>query len=146
MDEKTHKTVIEYTQVACLDILVLCEDRYLLVKRELFPAPEWWALGGRIFLEETVDEAIVRIAKNEAGLDVTPKRLLGVETTKFERGPYENQPITTFNAVYLATAKSFDVKLDANHSAFEWRSISDNIDSSLHPYVRNFISIAFLET
>ena len=145
MDEQTHKLVIDNVPLACIDLLILCQDKYLLIKRERFPVPVYWLPGGRVFLNEPLDDAAKRIAKDECGLDITIKRLIGAESTVFERGPYENQGINTINLIYLGLSDSFDVKLDANHSDYRWDSCSGNIDSSLHPYVRNFISAAFLE-
>ena len=51
----------------------------VLVKRKIQPALGQWHLpGGGVLFGETLEEAVLRVAKNEIGISVVVKRLVGV--------------------------------------------------------------------
>ncbi|MBI5159206.1 NUDIX hydrolase [Candidatus Micrarchaeota archaeon] len=55
------------------------ENEVLLVKRGTEPFKGWWAIpGGFMEFNETAEQAVAREVKEETGLDVKVKRLLGV--------------------------------------------------------------------
>jgi mutator protein MutT len=59
--------------------VVLRGAEVLLVKRAAEPMAGAWSLpGGRLEVGETVEQAVVREAREETGLEVEPRRLLGV--------------------------------------------------------------------
>ena len=59
--------------------LVEKNGKILLVKRRFQPHPGWWALpGGIVEYGETVEETAIREIKEETGVDIEIKKLLGV--------------------------------------------------------------------
>lgn len=69
------------------DALIVNEGKIVLVKRGREPFEGKWALpGGFVDEGESVEEACVREAKEETGLDVRVKELVGV-FSKPERDP-----------------------------------------------------------
>jgi len=59
--------------------IVLDGESVLLVRRAAEPLKGQWSLpGGRLELGESIEQAIVREAREETGLEVEPLRLLGV--------------------------------------------------------------------
>ncbi|MBI4399417.1 NUDIX hydrolase [Candidatus Micrarchaeota archaeon] len=62
-----------------VDAIVIEQNKLLLVKRGIEPFINCWALpGGFVEDNETVEQAVVREAKEETGVDVKPIKLLGV--------------------------------------------------------------------
>jgi len=62
-----------------VDIIILVKDKIVLIKRLNPPYQGTWALpGGFVDIGETVEEAAVREALEETGLDVELKEMVGV--------------------------------------------------------------------
>ena len=62
-----------------VDIIILVKDKIVLIKRLNPPYQGTWALpGGFVDIGETVEEAAIREALEETGLDVELKEMVGV--------------------------------------------------------------------
>jgi 8-oxo-dGTP diphosphatase len=62
-------------------ILLPREDRVLMARRTIEPRRGYWTLpGGYVELGESAEEAAVREAKEEVGVDVRVERLLGLHS------------------------------------------------------------------
>jgi 8-oxo-dGTP diphosphatase len=67
------------TPLLTVDIIVRVGRKIVLIRRRNPPYQNQWALpGGFVELGESVEEAAVREAKEETGLDVELKKLAGV--------------------------------------------------------------------
>ncbi len=83
------------------DSAVIENGKILLIKRKHGPFKGRWALpGGHVDYDERVEDAAVREAKEETGLDVVPERILGVysDPGRDPRGHY-------ITIAYLCSAK-----------------------------------------
>lgn len=82
LDSKTFKTVVASTPLVSIDLLVQdSEGRLLLGHRTNRPAQGYWfAPGGRILKNESLDQAFNRISETELGksFERTDARLLGI--------------------------------------------------------------------
>jgi 8-oxo-dGTP diphosphatase len=63
-----------------VDAIIITDDgRIVLVKRVFDPYKDHWALpGGVVEYGERVEDAVIREAKEETGLDIRIERLIGV--------------------------------------------------------------------
>lgn len=67
------------TPLLTVDIIILAERKLVLIQRLNPPYQGYWALpGGFVDIGETVENAAIREAKEETGLDVELKELVGV--------------------------------------------------------------------
>ena len=89
-----------------VDIIIEVEGGIVLIKRRN-PPPGWAIPGGFVDYGETVEDAAVREAKEETGLDVRLTRLLGVYSDP-ERDPRSH----TISTVFVGTASGTPVADD----------------------------------
>ena len=69
--EKEFINIYEQVPRLCVDLLVQTKDGILLTKRAISPCKGYWHFpGGTVYLKETLNKAVKRVAKEELNLDV----------------------------------------------------------------------------
>ena len=106
-------------------VLIRDGDRYLLVRRAAEPDAGLWSIpGGLVELGERVEEAAVREALEETGLEVKIKELLGV-VDKIER---DEEGRIRFHFViidYLAEVKGGTLRPSSDALDARWIRVED---------------------
>ena len=100
-----------------VDIVIFNEcfeekKKFILIKRNNEPFKDYWAIpGGFVDYGEVVEDAAIREAKEETGIEIKLKRLFNVYS-KLDRDPRGH----SITIVYLATGNINDMKAgsDAN--------------------------------
>jgi 8-oxo-dGTP pyrophosphatase MutT (NUDIX family) len=95
------------------------DGRILLMKRSESGA--WCLPGGAMELDETPEEAAVREAREETGLDVRPETLVGA----YRREPAPDYPYTTVLLPYLCTVAGGSLELSHEGEALQYFPIED---------------------
>lgn len=126
--------ILSKMPITCVDLIIMYQDKYLLVKRNNPPAKDlWWFVGGRLMKGETLAHAATRKAKEEVGLDVVPRRIVNVVETIFDDGP-DGINVHSVNICYLCVAHDPKVTLDGDHNKYRWigaGSIPQDLDERL---------------
>jgi 8-oxo-dGTP diphosphatase len=79
-----------------VDALINIDNGFVLIKRANPPFKGYWALpGGFVDTNESVEDAVIREAKEETGLDVKIKKLHGIYSA-----PYRDER-NTITIAYL---------------------------------------------
>ncbi len=101
---------VPITPLLTVDALIIFEGKLVLIKRKNPPYQNIFALpGGFVEVGETVEEAVVREAKEETGLDIELIKLLGVYSD-----PLRDPRGHTVSVCYLAKGRG---KLKAGSDA-----------------------------
>lgn len=109
-DSKRHKNPIP-----TVDIIIECEGGIVLIKRK--NPPEGWALpGGFVDYGESLEDAAVREAREETGLDITIVRQFHTYSDP-DRDPRHH----TITTVYVAEAKGEPLPGDDAEAAVVFR-------------------------
>jgi ADP-ribose pyrophosphatase YjhB (NUDIX family) len=80
LDEEVYAKVLDSVVVACVDILVTCEDEVVIARRTRHPQASWWLFGGRMIAGESIFVTARRVMQNECGLDIPTDRLVPLTT------------------------------------------------------------------
>lgn len=146
IEQNLYNDILRNMPIVCVDLLIFCPTncQYLLVRRKDEPLKDQlYFPGGRLFKNEKSEEAAIRIAKSEVGLNCSIRKFLGVYETIFQNGPY-NIPVHSVNLTYYLHTSTNKVKLDDHHSEFQWVNAS-RIPPELDHNLRDFIYNVFGE-
>jgi colanic acid biosynthesis protein WcaH len=102
LNDQTFKTVTSSTPLISIDLLVKKDNKILLGKRINKPAQGYlFSIGGRVYKNETINNAIIRIANNELNfsLKLTP-RFIGVFEHFYDDSIYQNVSTHYVNLAY----------------------------------------------
>jgi len=132
------EAIVANVPLVSVDLVIRHEGGVILGLRENEPARgEWFVPGGTVFKNETLTDAVHRVADEELGVDVTIESRLGT----FEHF-YDTSEVDGIGSKhYLATA--FEVTLDddtlqvdAQHSELK---VFEPPYEDLHPYVERYL-------
>ena len=146
LDAATFKTVVESTPLVSIDLCLVFEGQLLMGLRQNEPLKgEWFTPGGRLLKNERWQDGLVRIARTELGLSVTPDdfELMGVwdhfyensAVDKFISTHYVNLP----HVRYLESQP--ELSLDPQHATVRWVDVASVImDTDHQVYMREYAS------
>ena len=141
LDNKTFKTVINSTPLVSIDLLVKKENKFLLGKRINKPAKDYlFSIGGRVFKNETIDNAMMRIAKDELNIELklTP-RFLGVFEHFYDDSIYQDLSTHYVNLAYEIELQEKSNLPTEQHSEYQWLTIKELLKSKqVHKYVKDY--------
>lgn len=138
------KTVVENTPLVSIDFIIENSDgNFLLGKRVNKPAQGFWfTLGGRIFKNEPLNDAIKRLARKEFNLKITREMLVfhGVYE-HFYNDSYVDNTISTHYVVLAYRLKINNELILPTNEHTEYRYFSKNEllnHSDVHTYIKNY--------
>lgn len=142
INKKVYKQILDLMPICCVDLVLYNKGKILLAKRKNNPAKDqWWVPGGRVLKNEKLTDSVKRKAKDELGVDVNIKKVIGIYEIKFNKGPFKNikNGIHNISVNFLVELKNEKdcIKLDKTNKMYKF---VDRIDSSLHPYVKEVIA------
>lgn len=146
--EDYHK-VVKLTQLVCVDLLIKCDNKYLLGKRTNNPAKGlFFVPGGKIYNNETIPMGLKRVAKNELGLQVSDDdvKCLGLYEHFYDNN-FMNNTIGTHCVVIayeisIDNIDDIDLSLFASqHDDMKWLSKKEIFYASeVHKYVKEYFT------
>jgi len=141
LDDQTFKTVISSTPLISIDLLVKKDNKILLGKRINKPAQGClFSIGGRVYKNETIDSAMMRIAKNELNIELklTP-RFIGVFEHFYDDSIYQDVSTHYINLAYEIEIEETLNLPNEQHNEYQWLTIDELLKSKqVHQYVKDY--------
>lgn len=134
--------ILEYMVIPTFDLVIEYGSQgVIIVRRKIAPYKGVWALPGlRMYKGEGIDDALVRIAREEVGLeiDVSRKRVLGQYVGKF-RTEHQRQDLSTG---YLVQAAD-DQQIAINTRHFTSYRLTRSVPGNAGAMYRHYLSCYF---
>lgn len=93
---------------------------------------KWTMPGGTMEFGESLTDCALREVKEESGLDVTIKDIIGTYTDPNIRVAYSDGEVRQeFTIVYYGEASNYDVSIDDESSQFKWVALDKILDLPL---------------
>jgi colanic acid biosynthesis protein WcaH len=141
LDNQTFKAVINSTPLISIDLLVKKDNKILLGKRINKPAQGYlFSIGGRVHKNETINNAMIRIAKNELdiGLKLMP-RFIGVFEHFYDDSVYQDVSTHYVNLAYEIEIEETPNLPTKQHNEYQWLTIDELLESKqVHKYVKDY--------
>lgn len=137
------KTIVKNIPIVSVDLVVLHDGGVVLGKRTNEPAKgEWFVPGGRVLKNESLQEAVHRVAKEELDVNVQIEESLGA----YEHF-YENSDVAGCGKHYVANGFVVSTtnreKISPDEQSEEMSVFGmDDLTKDLHKYVRQYLSDA----
>jgi colanic acid biosynthesis protein WcaH len=141
LDDITYRTIINSAPLISIDILLKKDNKVLLGRRVNKPAQGYFfSTGGRINKNETINNAMTRIALNELNIDLqSVPKFIGVFEHFYDDSIYENVSIHYVNIAYEYEVEEIPDLPTEQHSEYKWFAIDDLLESKqVHKYVKGY--------
>ncbi len=120
---KLYSEIVKKIPILCIDIIIIFENKYLLVKRKENPLKNnWWVPGGRILLGETSLEAAKRKLDEELNLkNFEDLKMYGIYEDIFKESSFGKHLYHTHSIVFtIELDKKPLVKFDSTISKWKF--------------------------
>jgi colanic acid biosynthesis protein WcaH len=141
LDDQIFKTVVDSAPLISIDILIKKGNKILLGRRINKPAQGYFfSIGGRINKNETIDNAMARVALNELNIDLksTPE-FIGVFEHFYDDSMYENVSTHYVNIAYEYEMEETPDLPTEQHSEYQWFAVDELLNSDqVHKYTKDY--------
>lgn len=141
LDDQIFKTVVNWTPLISIDIIIKKNNKILLGRRVNKPAQGYFfSIGGRIYKNESIDNAIARVALKELNIDLKSKpKLIGVFEHFYDDSIYQNLSTHYVNIAYEYEMEEIPSLPTEQHSEYQWFTLDELIKSDqVHKYTKNY--------
>ena len=141
LDDQTFKTVIDSTPLISIDLLVKKDNKILLGKRINKPAQDYlFSIGGRVYKNETINSAMMRIAKDELNIELkSTSKFIGVFEHFYDDSIYQDVSTHYVNLAYeIKIEETLNLPTE-QHNEYQWLTINELLKSKqVHKYVKDY--------
>lgn len=151
LSDETFKSIIQHTPLISIDLIVRNEaGEVLLGKRVNAPAKGYWFVpGGRVRKNETLDDAFVRLVREELGIESginrSDAKFLGVFEHFYEDCVFDDEVGTHYIVLgYKLQLVEIPVlnSLINQHSCYKWWCTPDFLKSKdIHGFTKNYFKL-----
>ena len=141
LDDATFKTVLDSTPLISIDILLKKGGKVLLGKRVNKPAQGYFfSMGGRINKNESIDNAMARVALNELNIELKSiPKFIGVFEHFYDDSIYKNVSTHYVDIAYEYEVKEIPDLPTEQHSEYKWFTIDELLESKqVHKYTKDY--------
>ncbi|MCT7563755.1 GDP-mannose mannosyl hydrolase [Aliarcobacter butzleri] len=146
LDIDKFKILVDIAPLISIDFIIKnSENKILLGKRVNKPAKDYYfTLGGRVYKNETINEAKKRVLKEEVGVNIDGYNLKYIGLFEhFYNDSFVDDYISThyINLAYEINISNIKDLPKKQHSNYIWLSFNELLDSNeVHKYVKDYFN------
>ena len=141
LDNQIFKTVVDSAPLVSIDILLKKDNKVLLGRRVNKPAQGYFfSTGGRINKNESIDNAMARVALNELNIELKSiPKFIGVFEHFYDDSIYKNVSTHYVDIAYEYEVKEIPDLPTEQHSEYKWFTIDELLESKqVHKYTKDY--------
>lgn len=147
LSNSTFSDIIRHTPLVSIDFVIENDANEILLGLRTNPPAQnfWFVPGGRIYKNETMEKAKLRIFKTELGQEFAPgsDMLLGLYDHIYEENTFESEGFGTHYVVLAHRLRLSDLSIstDDQHEAFQWWNPEDALaDPQVHDLTKAYLN------
>lgn len=119
--ESEYQNILKVMPVFCMDFLIKCKNKHLLIKRTQEPVKDvYWVIGGRMRFKETVKDLASRVQTREIGRFLGTGKTIGFSNYFFPDVPDARATHTPTLLQLVEINEMFDPVLDDTSGDYIW--------------------------
>ena len=143
LNQKTFSDIIQNTPLISIDLIVMNPaNQILLGKRVNEPAKDFWFVpGGRIYKDESLEQAYKRVVDNELGLKINlpQAKFYGLYEHFYDNNLFNDEFSTHYVVLAHKLMIDAEVKVNNQHEAYRWFEVDELLtNSETHPYTKAY--------
>ena len=141
LNDMTFKTIVDSAPLISIDILLKKDNKFLLGRRVNKPAQGYFfSTGGRINKNESIGNAMARIALNELNIELKSiPKFIGVFEHFYDDSIYKNVSTHYVDIAYEYEVKEIPDLPTEQHSEYKWFTIDELLESKqVHKYTKDY--------
>lgn len=132
------ETIVRHVPIVSVDLVVECPDGIVLGKRANEPAKgEWFVPGGRVRKGEALEDAVIRVAREELNTTVEIREQLGVFEHLYDESDVGDSKHYVANGYRVWTDET---TFDSGGQHEQVGSFTEP-PTGLHPYVEQYLDV-----
>tara|TARA_Y100000590_G_C15748301_1_gene1023096 strand:+ start:9712 stop:10143 length:432 start_codon:yes stop_codon:yes gene_type:complete len=124
IEKSLYQKIVKSIPILCIDLIIVYDKKYLLVKRNENPLKgEWWVPGGRVLLGETIEQTAKRKLEEEIGIKLDSyMKVEGIYEDFFDNSSMGDHLYHTLSIVFKIEIDNIDnIKLDSTSNNWALR-------------------------
>ena len=141
LDDQIFQMVVDSAPLLSIDILIKKDNKILLGKRINKPAQGYFfSTGGRINKNETIDNAMARVALNEINIELKSlPKFIGVFEHFYDDSIYKDVSTHYVNLAYEYEVEETPDLPTEQHSEYRWFAVDELLNSDqVHKYTKDY--------
>ena len=137
----TFKTIVDSAPLISIDILLKKDNKFLLGRRVNKPAQGYFfSTGGRINKNESIDNAMARVALNELNIELESiPKFIGVFEHFYDDSIYKDVSTHYVDIAYEYEVKEIPDLPTEQHNEYQWFTIDELLESKqVHKYTKDY--------
>jgi colanic acid biosynthesis protein WcaH len=135
INKSLYQEIIKSIPILCIDLIIIHNKKYLLIKRSENPLKdEWWVPGGRVLSGETIEETAKRKLEEEVGIKITTgMQIYAIYEDFFDKSSMGSHLYHTLSIVFKIEIDNVDnIKLDSTSKNWALKNnLPDRFQSKL---------------
>lgn len=118
-----YKKIAAVLPILCVDVIIKnAKGECLLIKRANEPLKDqWWVIGGRVLMGESLEQAARRKVKEEVGLEIDDVKSIGYYEDAFETNPFGlTTPLHSVSVVF-STVIEDKQRVTLDYQSSDWK-------------------------
>jgi len=122
IDDALYKKIIKKIPILCIDLIIIYQKQFLLVKRNQNPLMnEWWVPGGRVRQGELLEDAAIRKLNQELSIyEYSGLKKYGIYQDYFKESSIGSHLYHTVSIVYKLNINNIST-IEIDNTSKEWK-------------------------